>query len=491
MGDAARHLAEGTQPLLLEDGLLGLAELVVGLLEGSVELRLVGGERDVLAELLEKLAFAAAEGVRRGPRGQKNAEDPAFDQQRGGHERAQAGPGQPAGKGHVQPGELGLVNELAMDAAGEPVGIERDRGAVGQGQFLGEGPALRAHAGDGQGLSVAVVEAHAAKVHRQVILKAPGDDQEDAFQVLTLAGRPRDLVELGQAGELGLHLGFREFPLGDLRVQGLVGGMQGALPALDARNHVVDGIGEHADLVLPLLLGTHGVVLASGDALRGGGQSEDGSGDGALQPGRKPERHEERADEHQRRDAAEQTQPRGNAIEVHLDADRPERLAVQHDRAQHHEMPWREPMPVEFRPAGKAALDARSDIVGETVPRLGIKACRHDVGLGLQGLQNLPRGGLVLKGQRRAGILAEDVGEHYGVAGHGPAEIEDFVGGQRGAGHQEHDRAGQQDDEGQLAPDRKILQPAHVRFPPWPIRDRRSGQVPAIRNSSSGLAAGR
>ena len=62
--DAAGHLAQGAQALLLHDGLLGLAQIVVGLLQGAVELRLMGGQRDVLAQLAQKLAFAAAEAVR-------------------------------------------------------------------------------------------------------------------------------------------------------------------------------------------------------------------------------------------------------------------------------------------------------------------------------------------------------------------------------------------------------------------------------------------
>ena len=59
--DAARHLAERAQPLLLHHGVLGLLQIVVGLLQRAVELRLVRGQRDVLAELPQEFAFPAAE----------------------------------------------------------------------------------------------------------------------------------------------------------------------------------------------------------------------------------------------------------------------------------------------------------------------------------------------------------------------------------------------------------------------------------------------
>ena len=61
--DAARHLAERAQPLLLHHRLLRLAQVVVGPLQRVVELRLVGGQRDVLAELPQEFAVVAAEGL--------------------------------------------------------------------------------------------------------------------------------------------------------------------------------------------------------------------------------------------------------------------------------------------------------------------------------------------------------------------------------------------------------------------------------------------
>ena len=66
MGDPSRHLSESTQAFLLHRRLLGLAQVVIGLLQRGVELRLVGGERDLLAQLPQEFAFTAAEALRSG-----------------------------------------------------------------------------------------------------------------------------------------------------------------------------------------------------------------------------------------------------------------------------------------------------------------------------------------------------------------------------------------------------------------------------------------
>ena len=61
MGDSAGHLAERAQTLLLHELLLGLAQVVVRLLQGAVQLGVTGGEGHVLAELAEELALGAGE----------------------------------------------------------------------------------------------------------------------------------------------------------------------------------------------------------------------------------------------------------------------------------------------------------------------------------------------------------------------------------------------------------------------------------------------
>ena len=54
--DAAGHLPERAQPLLLEHGLLRAVQVFVGLLQRGVQLRLVGRQRHVIAELAQELA---------------------------------------------------------------------------------------------------------------------------------------------------------------------------------------------------------------------------------------------------------------------------------------------------------------------------------------------------------------------------------------------------------------------------------------------------
>ena len=49
MGDAIGHLAQGAQVPLLQHGLLGPAQVVMGLLQRGVELRLMRGQGDVFA----------------------------------------------------------------------------------------------------------------------------------------------------------------------------------------------------------------------------------------------------------------------------------------------------------------------------------------------------------------------------------------------------------------------------------------------------------
>src|SRR2546430_10932056 len=61
--DAARHLAQRPQPLLLHDRLLRLAQIVVGALQLPVQLRLMRRQRHMLTQLPEELAISAAEGV--------------------------------------------------------------------------------------------------------------------------------------------------------------------------------------------------------------------------------------------------------------------------------------------------------------------------------------------------------------------------------------------------------------------------------------------
>ena len=89
--DTARHLAERTQALLLHHRLLALPQLVVRLLQRRVELRLMSGERDVIAQLPQELALVAGERFRFLARRDQHAEHGAL-RERAARSPARAAP---------------------------------------------------------------------------------------------------------------------------------------------------------------------------------------------------------------------------------------------------------------------------------------------------------------------------------------------------------------------------------------------------------------
>ena len=81
MRDAAGHLPQRAQPLLLHHGLLCLAKVLIRLLQGRIHLCLVCSQCDVLAELPQELAVPAGESVRLPAACDQNSEDFAFKQE--------------------------------------------------------------------------------------------------------------------------------------------------------------------------------------------------------------------------------------------------------------------------------------------------------------------------------------------------------------------------------------------------------------------------
>ncbi len=90
MGDAAGHLTERSQPLLLHHGLLGLAQVIVGLLQRAVQFGLLRRQRHMGAELPQELAVTAAEGFWQPACDHQDAEHAAFRPQRRHHDGTQA-----------------------------------------------------------------------------------------------------------------------------------------------------------------------------------------------------------------------------------------------------------------------------------------------------------------------------------------------------------------------------------------------------------------
>ena len=128
VSDAARHLPQHAQPLLLHHGLLRSRAGPRRPPAGPVQLRLMGGQRHVLAQLPQELAFAAAEAA--GPRGARRSV-----RRRPGSRSAAARPPARAGRRPRAAAETRRCLELAMSgsytscslhAARQTVLIDRD-----------------------------------------------------------------------------------------------------------------------------------------------------------------------------------------------------------------------------------------------------------------------------------------------------------------------------------------------------------------------------
>ena len=91
-----------------------------------------------------------------------------------------------------------------------------------------------------------VVETDAPEVDRHVLFEMPDDHLEDAAQVLPLAHRPGDPVQQIETGELSLQPRPECLALRD------VGG--------ELIQHVVERVGESAQLVIAELRSPHGIV---------------------------------------------------------------------------------------------------------------------------------------------------------------------------------------------------------------------------------------
>src|SRR5271170_304744 len=178
MSDAAGHLAQGPQSLLLHNGVLRLAQVVIGLLQSSIELGLVTGQGYVFAQLPEKLALRAAEGMSRASSAHQHAKDLVLNDQRRNNHGSQVSAGQSLRKGKGDRKYIRLVDQLAPDASRQTILVNRHVYALRQLKVLGNGCAARTHGADGQRLDERVMQEEAAKIDRQILLKACEHDQE-------------------------------------------------------------------------------------------------------------------------------------------------------------------------------------------------------------------------------------------------------------------------------------------------------------------------
>src|SRR5690242_18608484 len=118
MSDSTRHLTQGPQALLLQDGLLRLTQVVIGLLQDTVNLRLIGRERDVFAQLPKKLTFAAAEIASVAARSQQNSEDLALAVQGRADQRAKSVCAHACGQANARRAQIRFIHQFSAQTTG-------------------------------------------------------------------------------------------------------------------------------------------------------------------------------------------------------------------------------------------------------------------------------------------------------------------------------------------------------------------------------------
>ncbi len=166
MRDAARHLAERPQPLLLQDSLLRLTQIVIGRLKPCMELRLMRRQCGVVAELPQELAIGACKGALLKTCDHKDSEHVLLRDQRRDDERAQTLLRQPFGKRKRDLRNIGLVDQFPADAPRQTILIDGDVRVLAHPQFPGQSRAFNPDMGNRQGVLHRIIEAYRDKIGR-------------------------------------------------------------------------------------------------------------------------------------------------------------------------------------------------------------------------------------------------------------------------------------------------------------------------------------
>lgn len=293
VGDTAGHLAEGTESLMLHDGLLGLLDFVVGVLEFGVEVGLVACEGDVFTEGAEELLFAWGEAVG----GALADEEDAF-------ELVIVAEGEGGAGAHAEFAELledweGVFGGIG----GEGGGCMVERPATG---FGGDGPFFRLpveecgfgvaftggfYAEGGVGVAG---EEDGAEVGGEAVGEFSDGDLEDTLDILVGGDGLGDVVEQFGAGELLGEFLLSELPIVDFLAEVLgafenflfefvVGLLEVEFASLDFGEHGIETIDEVTDFVIGMALESGGVVLVLGDLEGGLGELGDGFTDESFE----------------------------------------------------------------------------------------------------------------------------------------------------------------------------------------------------------------
>ncbi len=181
-----------------------------------MQLRLVHGQRRVLAQLPQELAFTAAEAIGFPAGCQEHAKHLAFDLKRGGNQRAQTASREPPGKRQRRLRNVRFVHQLAAQTPCQSICIDRNGGLLVHCQLAGEAGACQADRSDGEHAICWVVGADAAEIQREFILHRADHHLQDARQILPLAYCPGRLLKEAQALQLRVQLHLSELALGDI-----------------------------------------------------------------------------------------------------------------------------------------------------------------------------------------------------------------------------------------------------------------------------------
>ena len=196
MSNAAGHLTQGTQALLLHDRLLRLPQIVVCLLQGCIQLGLMRGQRNVFVQLAEKVAFAAAEASRFASSGHKDTKDLAFHQERRRYQRTQTRGSKLLRERHHHTGNIRLVEELPEYALAQSVCINGNLSMLGEGQVQSKFPASHADMDDIQRSAYRVIVADTAEIKSEILLQATERHLIDTVEVLSPADRTSLMGEI-------------------------------------------------------------------------------------------------------------------------------------------------------------------------------------------------------------------------------------------------------------------------------------------------------
>ena len=422
MGDAARHLPERPQPFLLHHGVLTQPQIVVRLLQSAVEPRLMACQGDVLAELSQEFALAAAEGLLFGPRAHQHSEYLVLHDQRRDHQGAQPGRSEPLRKrkGYLQ--DIGLVDQLPRDAARQSVGVERHIGLVRQTELVGVAAAGRADRADGQRLRDGIVQQKAAEIDGQILLETAENDLKDARQVLAFARGARDVLQQAQAAELGVQF---------------------ALGLLYLRQHLIECVGKQVEFIGAGPNRAHGVVMPLRYRPGRVRERENRMQQLVLQPPRYQIAQRQGNTYHQEDDQRIKPGARIHRAEVRFDEQRAEPPRALDDRLKAAELGAAERVAHRARAGRKMRRIEPPGIFCEQRALSIVERRGDDMRLGLEGCQNA--GGIVgiVERQGSGAVAGDRRAQCLQLLHAGLPEGQELVGAKRRGGHGKHRAAGE------------------------------------------------